>query len=126
MHRGRSETAANANANANSDAPQKFASEFLAPNLKQKAANCALRRNSLANANGFPNEMAKISFSLRSFLANGSLRQNSLAIANAMAWCTQLRRLDLTLFRYRSPGPPETPRRLPRRLLFHFWTRGRF
>ena len=37
MHRGRSDTAANAN--ANSDAPQKFASEFLAPNLKQKAVN---------------------------------------------------------------------------------------
>ena len=89
MHRGRSDTAANAN--ANSDAPQKFASEFLAPNLKQKAANWALRRNSLANANGFANEMAKISFSLRKFLANGRLRQNSLAIANAMAWCTQVR-----------------------------------
>ena len=79
-----------ANANANSDVPRKFASEFLPPNLKQKAANCALRRNSLANANGFANEIAKISSSLRNFLANGSLRQNSLAIANAMAWCTQV------------------------------------
>ena len=87
MHRGRSDRAANAN--ANSDAPRQFASEFSAPNLKQKAANLALRRNSLANANGFANEMAKISFSLRKFLANGRLRQNSLAIANAMAWCTQ-------------------------------------
>ena len=57
MHRGRSDTAANAN--ANSDAPRKFASEFSAPNLKQKAANLALRRNSLANANGFANEIAK-------------------------------------------------------------------
>ena len=89
MHRGRSDTAATAN--ANSGAPQKFASEFLAPNLKQKAANQALRRDSLANVNGFANEkMAKISFSLRKFLTNGRLRQNSLAIANAMAWCTQL------------------------------------
>ena len=51
-----------------------------------------LRRNSLANANGFANEMAKSSSSLRKFLANGCLRQNSLAIANAMAWCTQKRR----------------------------------
>ena len=49
----------------------------------------ALRRNSLANANGFANEIAKMSSSLRNLLANGSLRQNSLAIANAMAWCTQ-------------------------------------
>ena len=51
----------------------------------------ALRRNSLANANGFANEIAKSLSSLRKFLANGSLRQNSLAIANAMAWCTQER-----------------------------------
>ena len=89
MHRGRSDTAVNAN--ANSDAPRKFASEFSAPNLKQEAANYALRRNSLANANGFANEIAEISFSLQKFLANGRLRQNSLAIANAMAWCTQIR-----------------------------------
>ena len=88
MHRGRSDRAANAN--ANSDAPQKFASEFSPSNLKQKAANYALRRNSLANANGFANEIAHISSSLRKSLANGSLRQNSLAIANAMAWCTQV------------------------------------
>ena len=89
MHRGRSDTAANANTNY--DAPQKFASEFQPPNLKQKAANEALRRNLLANANGFANEMAKTSSSLRKFLANGRLRQNSLAIANAMAWCTVFR-----------------------------------
>ena len=35
--RGRSDTAANANANF--DAPRKFASEFLPPNLKEEAAN---------------------------------------------------------------------------------------
>ena len=86
-HRGRSDTAANAN--ANSDSPQKFASDFWPPNLKQEVANYALRRNSLAKAKDFANEMAKIPFSLRNFLANGSLRQKSLAIANAMAWCTQ-------------------------------------
>ena len=63
MHRGRGDTAANAN--ANSDAPRKFASEFQPPNLKEKAANLALRRNSLANANGFANEIAKISSSLQ-------------------------------------------------------------
>ena len=89
VHRGRSDTAANAN--ANSDASQEFASEFCPPNLKQKAANSALRRNSLANANGFANQIAKVSSSLRKFLANGSLRRKSLAIANAMAWCTQAR-----------------------------------
>ena len=88
VHRGRSDTAANAN--ANSDAPRQFASEFWPPNLKQKAANWALRRNSLANANGFANEMAKFCLLLKKFLANGHLRQNSLAIANAMAWCTQV------------------------------------
>ena len=49
-----------------------------------------MRRNSLANANVFANEMAENSFSLRKFLANGRLWQNSLAIANAMAWCTQI------------------------------------
>ena len=37
MHRGRSDTVANAN--ANSDAPRKFASEFSPPNRKEKAAN---------------------------------------------------------------------------------------
>ena len=69
--------------------PENSLANFRPPNLKQKAANYALRRNSLANANVFANEIAKISSSLRNFLANGSLRQNSLAIANAMAWCTQ-------------------------------------
>ena len=87
MHCGRSDTAANTN--ANSDVLRKFASELLPPNLKEKAANYALRLNSLAIANGFSNEMAKMSLSLRKFLANGRLRQNSLAIANEMAWCTQ-------------------------------------
>ena len=48
-----------------------------------------LRRNSLANANGFGNVIVKISSSLRKFLAHARLRQNSLAIANATAWCTQ-------------------------------------
>ena len=48
-------------------------------------------RNSLTNANGFANEIAKISSSLQKFVANGSLRQNSLAIENAMVWCTQSR-----------------------------------
>ena len=46
----------------------------------------------LATANGFANEMVKISFSLQRFLANGRLQHNSLAIANATAWCTQVRR----------------------------------
>ena len=87
VHRCRCDTAANAN--VNSDATRKFASEFLPPNLKPKVANKALRRNSLANVNGFANEFAKITSLLRKFLANGRLRQNSLAIANAMAWCTQ-------------------------------------
>ena len=82
MHRGRSDTAANAN--ANSDAPREFASEFWPPNLKEKAANYALRRNSLANANGFANEMAENSFSLQKVLANGRLRQNSLADRKAL------------------------------------------
>ena len=59
-------------------------------NFSQKAANEALRKNSLANANGFANENDKISFSLLKFLANGRLRLNSLALANAMVWCTQL------------------------------------
>ena len=45
VHRSRSDRAANAN--ANSDAPRKFASEFSPPNLKQKVANSALRRNVL-------------------------------------------------------------------------------
>ena len=87
MHRSRSDTAANAN--ANSDAPREYASEFLPPNPKEKAANQALRINSLAIANGFAKEVVKFSFSLRKFVANGRLRQNSPAIANAMAWCTQ-------------------------------------
>ena len=87
MHRGRSDAVANAN--ANSDAPRKFASEFSHQTPKEKVANSALRRNPLANANGFANEIAKFLFSLRKFLANGRLLQNSLAIANAMAWCTQ-------------------------------------
>ena len=59
VHRGCSDTPANANANF--DAPRKFASDFLPLNIKQKAANYALRRNSLANASGFANETAKIS-----------------------------------------------------------------
>ena len=87
MHRGRSDTAANAN--ANSDAPREFASELLPPKRRNHAANQVLRRNSLVNANGFANETAKIASSLRKFLANGCLRQNSLANANATAWCTQ-------------------------------------
>ena len=87
MHGGRCDTAANANANY--DAPRKFTSEFQPPNLKQKAANEALRRNPLANANGFANETARISSSLQKFLANGRLRLNALAFANVMAWCTQ-------------------------------------
>ena len=71
MHRGRSDTVANANANA--DAPRKLASEFSPPNLKEKAANSALRRNPLANANGFANEIVKFSFSqrIRSLLNQG-------------------------------------------------------
>ena len=89
MHRGRSDRAANTN--LNSDSRRKFGSEFHPPNLKEKAANSVLRRNSQANATGFANEIAKIPSSLRKFLANGSLRQISLAIANAMAWCTQSR-----------------------------------
>ena len=57
MHPARSDTIATAN--ANSDLP---------PNLKEKIANCALRINLLAIANGFANEMAKISFSLQNSL----------------------------------------------------------
>ena len=53
VHRSQRGTAANANANSNSDVPRKFASEFKPPNLKQKVANSALRRNSLANAEWF-------------------------------------------------------------------------
>ena len=62
---------------------------FEISDLKQKAANCVLRRNSLANANGFANAIAKISSSVRRFLSNGGLRRHSIATANAMAWCTQ-------------------------------------
>ena len=90
MHRGCSETVANAN--ANSDAPREFAGEFWPRNLNEKVTNLELRRNSLAN------EIAKISSSLRKFLANGSSRQNSLAIANAMAWCTQFQSLGGHMF----------------------------
>ena len=68
-----------------------------APNLKEKAANWALRRNSLANVNGFANAIAKISSSMRKCLANGRLRQNSLAMAHAMAWCTQISACDKLL-----------------------------
>ena len=57
MHRGRSDT--RANGNPNSDASRKFTSKFQPRNLNQKAVNDALRRNSLANANGFANELAK-------------------------------------------------------------------
>ena len=57
--------------------------------ISNKKLRIELRRNALANANGFANEIAKMSSSLRKSLANGSLRQTSLAIANAMAWCTQ-------------------------------------
>ena len=44
-----------------------------------------MRRNLLANANDFANEIANILSSLRKFLANGSLRRDSLAIANAIS-----------------------------------------
>ena len=44
--------------------------------------NSALRIISLAMANGFANEIAKISFSLLKLLANGRSRQNSLMIAD--------------------------------------------
>ena len=57
MHRGRSDTAANAN--ANSDALQNFASEFWPPNLKEKTANHALRIKSLAIVDGFAIEIAR-------------------------------------------------------------------
>ena len=92
MHRGRSDTAANAN--ANSDAPRELASKLFPPKRRNHAANQVLRRNSLANANGFANETAKIASSLRKFPANGCLRQDSLANANATAWCTQFGRLE--------------------------------
>ena len=59
------------------------------PTEKNKSKkNQALRRNSLANANGFTNETAKISSSLRKSLGNRNLQLNSLVIGNAMAWCT--------------------------------------
>ena len=57
MHRGRSDTAANAN--ANSDAPRKFASKFSGPISNREAANEAMRVNSLATPNGDANENAK-------------------------------------------------------------------
>ena len=44
-----------------------------------------------------PPGLASLKFSLRKFLANGHLRQNSLAIANAMAWCTQIGTLILSI-----------------------------
>ena len=72
MHCGHSDTATNAD--ANSGALRKFASESSPPNLKEKVANFALRIYSLAIADCFANEAAKISFSLRKFLANGPLR----------------------------------------------------
>ena len=56
-HRVRSDVPANAN--AISETPRKFVSEFSPPNLKQKVTNSALRRNALANANGFANELRK-------------------------------------------------------------------
>ena len=37
--------------------PDNSLANYLPPNLKEKAANLALRRNSLANANVFANEM---------------------------------------------------------------------
>ena len=66
MHRSRSDTVANAN--ANSDAPRKFASEFSPLNLKQEAANEALRRNSLANANDFANDKLACLNGFRNYL----------------------------------------------------------
>ena len=62
------------------------------PNLKEIAANEALRINSLAIANSFANEMAKVSFSLLKALANGRLRQTPLAIGILrMRWLGALR-----------------------------------
>ena len=53
-----------ANANASSDTPPEIrAANVQATNLKEKAANQALQMNSLANANCFANEVAKISLS---------------------------------------------------------------
>ena len=59
MHRGRSDTAANAI--AKSDAPRKFASEFLATKSQRKSCELsAAREFAIANVNGFANEIVKI------------------------------------------------------------------
>ena len=71
MHHGRSNTAANGN--ATSDATWNSLANF-ASKSQRKAANYALRINSLVIANCFVNEMAKNLFSLRKLLANGRLR----------------------------------------------------
>ena len=71
MCQGRSDTVANANVNSGS--PRKFASEFRPPNLKQKAANRALRINEFRPPN------------LKQKAANRALRINLLAIANGLA-----------------------------------------
>ena len=86
-HRGRSDTAANAN--ANSDAPRKFAGEFLAPKSQTKSCELGVAMEFASECDFFCEGNGTISFSLQKFLANGWLRQNSQAIAHAMAWCTQ-------------------------------------
>ena len=50
-----------------------------------KSCELSVAKELLAKANGFANDIAKISSSLWNFIANGSLRQNSLAIAHVMA-----------------------------------------
>ena len=56
-------------------------------NIELRIKRCEGIRN--ANANGFADEIAKCSSSLRKFLANGSLRRNSLALR--MRWLGALR-----------------------------------
>ena len=63
--------------------PKKPLANFSHQISNQKVANLVLCSNSPATANGFANELTKLSLSLRKLLANGCLRQSSLAIANA-------------------------------------------
>ena len=84
---GRSDTAANPN--ANSDALWEFASEFGPHNFKQPNCEWSVRKNSLANANGFANEMAEHSFSLAN--ANGfanEMTEHSFSLRTFLAFAT--------------------------------------
>ena len=64
-----------ANANTNFDAPRKFARIFTTKS-QTKSCELCVAKEFASDANGFANEIAKISSLLWNFLANGSLRQN--------------------------------------------------